>query len=57
VEFFYDGDYPLEGDAGVTAYANGRLAAVLYRGSGCGQKWVEQYSYRGRANGHTYGLY
>ena len=45
VDLFYDGTYPAEGDAGVTAYANGRLSAVLYRGSGCGQKWVEQYSY------------
>jgi RHS repeat-associated protein len=49
VEMFYDGNYPADGDAGVTLNANGRLSAVRYKGASCtllnGHTYVEQYSY------------
>jgi YD repeat-containing protein len=49
VEMFYDGNYPADGDAGVTSNANGRLSAVRYKGANCtllsGHTYVEQYSY------------
>ena len=46
IEMFYDTNPPgPDFDAGISAYSNGRLTGVRYKGQNCAQTFVEQYSY------------